>query len=245
MLYVENMKTKQTPRITVLASEERGHANHGWLDSYHSFSFANYYNPAQMGFRSLRVINQDIIAGGGGFPTHPHHDMEIFTYLLSGALAHEDSMGNQREILPGEIQMMSAGSGITHSEFNPSATEPASLLQIWITPAQHGLTPSYTDWAPSPQQKQSKKALLISPDGREHSATIHQDAFIYKVKLVAGESVTHQSFDGRGIWVQLIQGELFVNDAKLTAGDAASTEDAGPITLKATADTEALLFDLG
>ena len=168
------MTTKQN--ITVRRSEERGHANHGWLDSYHSFSFARYYDPAHMGFRSLRVINQDVVAPGGGFPTHPHDNMEIFSYVLRGALSHEDSMGNRKTLHPGEIQLMSAGSGITHSEFNHSASEPVELLQIWLTPAKRNLTPTYTEWRPSEEQANASKTLLISPDGREHSATIHQDA---------------------------------------------------------------------
>jgi len=238
------MTTKATPTVQVLRSEDRGHADHGWLNARHSFSFANYYNPEQMGFRSLRVINQDRIAGGGGFPTHPHRDMEIFTYVLSGALNHTDSMGNEGSIRPGQIQLMSAGTGVTHSEFNGSSDEEASLLQIWISPERQGLTPSYTDWAPNPQQRSAKMALLISPDGREQSATIHQDAYIYRLKLQAGETVSHDLAEGRGAWTQLIEGELRINNAEISAGDAAFTEENGLISLTAIADTEALFFDL-
>ena len=152
-------------KLNLRLSNERGHANHGWLDSYHTFSFADYYDPAHMGYRSLRVINQDVITGGAGFPTHPHRDMEIFSYILYGALAHKDSMGNGRTLLPGQIQLMSAGSGVTHSEFNPSKTEPGSLLQIWIRPRQNGLKPSYTEWHPKPEHETAEKVLVISSDG--------------------------------------------------------------------------------
>lgn len=238
------MTTQVIPTLQVLKSDERGHADHGWLNARHSFSFANYYNPEQMGFRSLRVINQDRIAGGGGFPTHPHRDMEIFTYVLSGELKHTDSMGNEGSIRPGQIQLMSAGSGVTHSEFNGSSEEEASLLQIWITPERQGLTPSYTDWSPSPEQRNDKMALLISPDGRDQSATIHQDAYIYRLKLEPGETVIHELKDGRGAWIQLINGKLQVNNAEISAGDAAFTEENGSISLTAIEHTEALFFDL-
>ena len=159
-------------------SDERGHANHGWLDSHFTFSFADYYAPAHMGFRSLRVINQDRIAPGGGFPTHPHRDMEIFSYLVEGELQHQDSLGNGRVLKPGQIQMMCAGKGVLHSEFNPSDSEISHLLQIWIQPDQRGLVPSYTEWHPKPEHETAEKVLVISSDGREGSATIHQDADI-------------------------------------------------------------------
>lgn len=236
------MTTKQ--KITVRRSAERGHANHGWLDSYHSFSFANYYDPAHMGFRSLRVINQDIVAPRGGFPTHPHDNMEIFSYVLRGALSHADSMGNQKTLHPGEIQMMSAGSGVTHSEFNHSADELVELLQIWILPNERNLTPSYTEWKPTEEQASAAKTLLISPDGREHSATIHQDAYVYRVKLEKGQSVTHDLAQGRGAWLQVIKGELNLNGTLLHPGDAGSTEDDGTLSITAESEAEALLFDL-
>jgi redox-sensitive bicupin YhaK (pirin superfamily) len=232
-------------KLNLRRSKERGHANHGWLDSYHTFSFADYYDPEHMGFRSLRVINQDVIAGGAGFPTHPHRDMEIFSYVLYGALAHKDSMGNGRVLEPGQIQLMSAGRGVTHSEFNPSKTDPASLLQIWIRPREPGLKPSYTEWHPKPEHDSTAKVLVISPDGREDSATIHQDADVYRVKLRPGESVAHELKAGRGAWFQLINGTVTVNGQVIQPGDAVSTEDAGTLTFTASADAEALLFDLG
>lgn len=231
-------------KLTLRKSNERGHADHGWLDSFHTFSFADYYDPAHMGFRSLRVINQDVIAPGAGFPTHPHADMEIFSYILWGALAHKDSMGNGRTLLPGQIQLMSAGKGVTHSEFNPSKTEGASLLQIWIRPRQRGLTPSYTEWHPDPAKENEPKVLVISPDGREGSATIHQDADIYRVRLPKGQSITHEVKTGRGVWFQLIKGSITAHGSTLSPGDAFSTEDTGTLTLTASDDAEALLFDL-
>jgi quercetin 2,3-dioxygenase len=231
-------------KLTVRKSNARGHADHGWLDTYHTFSFADYYDPKHMGFRSLRVINQDVIAPGVGFPTHPHSDMEIFSYILYGALEHKDSMGNGRVLRPGQIQLMSAGSGVTHSEFNPSKAEPASLLQIWIRPSQRGLKPSYTEWHPDPAQEKESKVLVISPDGRDGSATIHQDAEIYRVRLDEGKESTHVVRDGRGTWFQLIKGTVSVNGTVLQPGDAISTEDSGTLTLSAAADSEGLLFDL-
>ena len=163
-------------KLKIRRAAERGHATHGWLDSWHTFSFADYYDPAHMGFRSLRVINDDKIAASGGFPAHPHRDMEIFSYLLAGSLAHEDSMGNKRVLKPGEIQLMRAGSGVRHSEFNPSATEAAHLLQIWITPNQSNLAPAYTEWTPAEGRENDPKTLVISHDGRDGSATIARDA---------------------------------------------------------------------
>lgn len=231
-------------KLTVRKSSARGQADHGWLKSQHSFSFADYYDPSHMGFRSLRVINQDIVAPGAGFPTHPHREMEIFSYVLSGAIAHKDSMGNGRELLPGQIQLMSAGTGVTHSEFNPSKTEPLHFLQIWIHPNQRNLRPSYTEWHPTPEQEAAQKVLVISADGREQSATINQDADVYRVRLKAGESISHEIKSGRASWLQVIHGNIDANTTALNPGDAASTEDAGLLTITATTDAEALLFDL-
>ncbi len=230
--------------IIIRKSAERGHADHGWLKSQHTFSFADYYDPMHMGFRSLRVINEDHIAAGMGFGTHPHRDMEIFSYLLEGALEHKDSMGNGSILRPGQVQLMSAGSGVTHSEFNPSRTEAGHFLQIWIHPRQRGLSPSYTEWLPSSEQQSVAKMLIISPDGRDGSAVIHQDADVWRVRLQAGESITHQLAEDRGAWLQVMSGSLAINEIVLGTGDAASSETEGSLTITATEATEALLFDL-
>jgi hypothetical protein len=218
------MKTTVT-ELNIQRANERGHADHGWLNSHHTFSFADYYDPAHMGFRSLRVINDDRVAPGMGFGTHPHRDMEIFSYVLEGALQHKDRLG------------------VTHSEFNPSSTEPLHFLQIWIQPRERGLVPSYTEWHPTPAQASAPKVLVISPDGRDGSATIHQDAEIYRIRLQPGQSVTHQLKPGRGAWLQIAEGALSLNGVALATGDGASTEEAGPLALAATEPTEALLFD--
>ncbi|MES2659415.1 MAG: pirin family protein [Verrucomicrobiota bacterium] len=232
-------------KLNVRRAGERGHADHGWLDSWHTFSFADYYDPAHMGFRSLRVINDDRIAGGGGFPSHPHRDMEIFSYLLAGKLAHKDSMGNSRILKPGEIQLMRAGSGVLHSEFNPSPTEPAHLLQIWITPDTRGLTPAYTEWTPAAGRENEIKTLVVSKDGRDGSATIAQDASIYLLKLAAGKETSHTLTAGRGLWLHIATGSVTVNDIELSAGDAISLEEPGEIQITgASENSEAILFDL-
>lgn len=235
-------KTANT--FTIRRSNERGQADHGWLKSQHTFSFANYYDPAHMGFRSLRVINEDQVHPGQGFPAHPHRDMEIFSYVLSGALAHKDSLGNERELQPGEIQLMSAGQGVTHSEYNPSRSTPVHFFQIWIQPRQHGLKPSYTEWRPTPESLSQSKLLVISPDGRENSATIQQDAFVYRLKLETGQTLTHDLAENRGLWLQIANGKVKFSDETLHAGDAASTETAGTFSITALEPTEALLFDL-
>lgn len=230
--------------LTIRRSAARGHADHGWLDSHHTFSFANYHDPKHMGFRSLRVINQDRVHPGKGFSTHPHRDMEIFSYVLEGALQHKDSMGNGRVLEPGQIQLMSAGTGVTHSEFNPNADQGLHFLQIWIEPAQNGLEPSYTEWHPNEHNKDGKDVVVISPDGRDGSAKIHQDAIVRRLLLEPGDEIAHEVQTGRGTWVQLIHGKLDANDATLEAGDGASTEDAGTLKLVAKDKVEALLFDL-
>jgi redox-sensitive bicupin YhaK (pirin superfamily) len=197
-----------------------------------------------MGFRSLRVINDDIVAAGRGFPEHPHRDMEIFSYVLEGVLAHRDSLGNERILQPGQIQLMSAGTGVRHSEFNPSATEPTHFLQIWIQPREQGLKPSYTEWHPSPQNADDPKVLVISPDGRDGSAGIQQDAEIYRILLEPGQSLQHEVREGRGVWLQIAEGSLVLNGITLSTGDAAATEESGTLTLTANSRTNALIFDL-
>ena len=230
--------------IVLRKSNERGAADFGWLVSRHTFSFGEYYDPAHMGFRSLRVINQDRVAPGGGFPTHPHRDMEIFSYVLEGALEHRDSLGNGRTLKPGQIQMMSTGRGVSHSEFNPSAKEQTHFLQIWITPNAKGLTPAYTEWHPKPADLDRPKVLVISPDGRDRSAVINQDAYVYRVRLGAGESIDHELVAGRGLWLQVVSGPVLLNDAILQPGDGARTEKPGLYSITAEANAEALLFDL-
>ena len=232
-------------KLTLRRAADRGHADHGWLDSHHTFSFADYHDPAHMGFRALRVINQDRVAAGMGFSTHPHRDMEIFSYVLEGALQHKDSMGNGRVLKPGEIQLMSAGTGVTHSEFNPSQSDGLHFLQIWIVPHKRGLQPSYTEWKPTPATANAQDVVVISPDGRDGSAVIHQDAIVHRLRLAAGDSVAHTVQQGRGLWLQLITGELRAGGETLRAGDGVSTEDAGTLTLTANQPVEALLFDLG
>jgi quercetin 2,3-dioxygenase len=231
--------------FTIRRATERGHADHGWLDSWHTFSFADYYDPAHMGFRSLRVINDDRIAGGGGFPTHPHRDMEIFSYLLAGQLAHKDSMGNSRVLNPGEIQLMRAGTGVRHSEFNPSPTEPAHLLQIWITPDTRGLAPDYTEWTPPEGRENDPKTLVISQDGRDGSASIAQDASIYLIKPIPETAIHHVLAAGRGLWLHVAKGSLTVNGIELAAGDALSLEEPGTLEIAScVTGSEAILFDL-
>ena len=237
------MKTTMT-ELNIRRADERGHADHGWLNSHHTFSFANYYDPAQMGFRSLRVINDDRVAPGQGFGTHPHRDMEIFSYVLEGTLEHKDSMGHGRQLQPGQIQLMSAGRGITHSEFNPSRAQILHFLQIWIQPRTNGLTPSYTEWHPNPEQAGAPKVLIISPDGRDGSATIHQDADIYRIRLQPGQTVTHELEVGQGAWLHLVKGAMTLYGVELRTGDGASTSEPGTLRLTATQPSEALLFDL-
>ena len=226
-------------------SNERGHADHGWLKTYHSFSFGEYHDVNHMGFRSLRVINEDFIAPLGGFPTHPHRDMEIFSYVVEGELAHEDNMGNSRRIRPGEIQVMSAGSGVTHSEYNPLQGKSTHMLQVWIMPDEKGLPPRYTEWKPPAMEASNPKVLLISGDGRDGSATIAQDADVWRLKLQPGEQIRHTLKESRGMWLQMIKGSAEIGGLNIQAGDAVST--AMPADLNIFADdveVEALLFDL-
>ncbi|MBC7880290.1 MAG: pirin family protein [Anaerolineae bacterium] len=230
--------------ITLRTSEERGHANHGWLDSYHTFSFANYYDPMHMGFRALRVINEDRVAPGQGFGTHSHRDMEIITYVLEGSLEHKDSIGNGSVIRHGVIQRMSAGTGIAHSEFNPSSTEPVHLLQIWIMPAVNGIVPSYEEKSFDLDEQQGKLRLIVSPEGREGSLSIHQDLDLYAATLKAGEVVTHALRPNRHAWMQVAQGSVDLDGKVLTAGDGAAVSSTEQLSLNAIQDAEILLFDL-
>ena len=231
--------------LTIRRSDDRGHANHGWLDSHHTFSFASYQDPEHMGFRALRVINQDRVEPGRGFSTHPHRDMEIFSYVLEGALEHKDSMGNGRVLRPGEIQLMSAGTGVTHSEFNPNQDQQLRFLQIWIEPNELGIAPSYTEWKPDAAAADARDVVVISPDGRDGSARIHQDAIVRRLRLQPGDAVDHPITAGRGAWLQLATGAVRIGDTELVAGDGVSTESEGTLTITATEPTEALLFDLG
>lgn len=230
--------------IELRKSTDRGHANHGWLDTWHSFSFADYFDPEHMGYSVLRVINDDRVAPGAGFPSHSHRDMEIITYLLHGALEHKDSMGNGSVIRPGEIQRMSAGTGVMHSEFNASATEQAHLLQIWIEPEQRGVAPGYEQKTFPDEEKRGRLRLLASPDGTDGSVTIHQNARLYATLLQAGETVAYSPPPNRHSYLHLAKGQLEVNGIKLEAGDGAKIFDENIKLLSLAAGTEALLFDL-
>lgn len=230
--------------ITIRKSEERGHADRVWLESYHSFSFADYYDPRHMGFRSLRVINEDWVRGGTGFPTHPHKDMEIITYVLEGSLAHKDSMGNASAIGPGDVQRMSAGTGVTHSEFNASDTETVHLLQIWILPERAGYAPSYEEKVFPDDEKRGRLRLVASREAREGSVRLNQDADVYVSVLEGGQTVTHTPAEGRGVWIQVARGSVTVNGQALSAGDAAAIEGEPTIAVTGVDDAEVLLFDL-
>lgn len=230
--------------LTLRKSDERGHANLGWLDSRHSFSFGHYHDPKHMGFGPLRVINDDRVAPGGGFATHPHSDMEIISYVLEGGLAHKDSLGTGSVIRPGDVQRMSAGTGIRHSEFNASKTEPVHFLQIWIIPERNGLAPGYEQKTFADAQKRGKLRLVGSRDGRDGSVTIHRDVDLYATLLSAGETVTHQLSAGRGAWVQVARGSLILNGERLAEGDGVAVSTPGALRLEGVDDAEALLFDM-
>ena len=231
--------------IEIRRSEERGHANHGWLDSYHSFSFADYYDPDHMHFGPLRVINEDRIAGGQGFGTHGHRDMEIVTYVLDGALAHRDSMGNGSTIRHGDVQRMSAGTGVMHSEFNASEDESVHLLQIWVLPQRAGDQPGYEEKRFDDADKRGRLRIVASPDGRDGSVTIHSDASIYAALIDGAEQAALPLQAGRRAYVHVARGALTVNGEALTAGDAAMIVDTTTVTLEQGRDAEVLVFDLG
>ncbi len=230
--------------IEIRRSAERGHAEHGWLRSYHSFSFADYQDPAHMGFGALRVINEDWIQPGTGFGTHGHRDMEIITYILEGALAHEDSMGNGSTIIPGDVQRMSAGRGVRHSEHNHDPSGVTHLLQIWIEPNVHGIAPGYEQKHFDPAARRGRLRLIASPDGAEGSVTIHQDARVYAALLDGAERATHRLESGRKAYVHVARGSVGVNGNRLGAGDALKADGVGQIVLEKADQAEVLLFDL-
>ncbi|MTJ81916.1 MAG: pirin family protein [Telmatospirillum sp.] len=230
--------------VTLRPSAARGHADHGWLDSRHTFSFAHYFDPEQMGFRALRVINEDVIAPGTGFGPHGHHDMEIITYVTAGALEHRDSTGGHSVIRPGEVQRMSAGTGVRHSEVNASREEPVRLLQIWIVPAREGLAPGYEQALFPPDGKRNRLCPIAAPGGRDGALTLGQDATVYASLLDAGVRQELPLAAGRGAWIQLISGRAMVNGGELADGDGAAVEDVGTVTLEALAESELLVFDL-
>jgi quercetin 2,3-dioxygenase len=230
--------------IQVRKAAERGHFDHGWLDTYHTFSFGDYSDPAHMGFRSLRVINDDRVQPGQGFGMHGHRDMEIVTYVLDGSLAHKDSMGNGSILRAGELQRMTAGTGVRHSEFNPSDTEWVHLYQIWLLPKRKGLEPSYDQFAVGDEQKRGRFRLVASPDGAAGSLTIHQDVRLYLASPPPGESVAHEIDRGRAAWLQVLRGSVNVLGHDLAAGDDVAVTDEDAITVQAAVPSEVLLFDL-
>lgn len=230
--------------LTIRKSAERGYADHGWLKSFHSFSFAGYYDPQHMGWGNLRVINEDWIAPDMGFGTHGHRDMEIVTYVMAGSLAHKDSMGNVESIPAGDVQRMSAGRGVQHSEFNHAKDATTHLLQIWIEPNAVGLTPSYEQASFSPQEKRGRLRLIASDDGAQGSVTIHADARLYAALLDGAQAVDLAVAPRRKVYVHLVRGELVVNGVALSAGDAARLDDEPQLTLRNGKDAEVLVFDL-
>lgn len=230
--------------ITLRPHDRRGHADHGWLDSWHTFSFADYYDPQEMGWSVLRVINDDTVAPGGGFASHGHQDMEIVSYVLDGALEHKDSLGNGSVIRPGDVQRMSAGRGIRHSEFNASDAAPVHFLQIWLLPAQRGIDPGYEQKYFAPEEKRDKLRLVASPDGRDGSVTIHQDASLYAGVLSPGAAVAFDLPLGRKAYLHLARGKMRLNGQTLGAGDGAKISDESRLELQGETEAEVLLFDL-
>lgn len=230
--------------IRVRKAADRGHANYGWLDTWHTFSFATYQDTAHVRFRALRVMNEDFVAPGRGFGTHPHNDMEIVTYVLSGALEHRDSMGNGEVLRPGEFQRMSAGTGITHSEFNPSAEEATHLYQIWLFPEKKGIEPSYEQKAFPEDERHNRLRLVASRDGADGSLLIHQDARIYLSTLDSGQGVSLQLPPGRHAWLQVLRGGVTLNGTKLETSDGAAVSEEAALSIMADTEAEILLFDL-
>ena len=230
--------------MQVRHSGDRGHADHGWLDTNHAFSFADYQDASHMGFRSLRVINEDRVRPGMGFGTHGHRDMEIISYVLEGALEHKDSMGNGEVLRPGEFQRISAGTGVRHSEFNPSATEPVHFYQIWLLPQSKGIQPSYEQKFFAEDEKRGKLRIVASPDGAEGSLTIHQDAKVYLSTLHPGESVNHKLPPGRHAWLQILRGAVSVNGTPLETSDGLAVSEERSLTIAGERLAEVMLFDL-
>jgi len=230
--------------ITVRRAQARGHGDHGWLDTWHSFSFADYYDPAFMGFRVLRVINEDRVQPGQGFGTHGHRDMEIISYVLEGGLAHKDSMGNGSTIRPGDVQRLSAGTGVTHSEFNASQDEPVHFLQIWIEPSQRGIRPGYEEKRFDAESKRGRLRLIASPDGAEGSVKIHQDARLYAALMDGADALEHEMAPDRRAYVHVIRGDVEVNGQPLSGGDAIKLTREARVTLAKATNAEVLLFDL-
>ena len=230
--------------ITIRKSEDRGHLNHGWLDTYHTFSFDQYYDAAHMHFRTLRVINEDRVAPGKGFPTHSHRDMEIITFILSGSLEHRDSMGNGSVIRPGDVQRMTAGRGVAHSEFNPDASEPVHLLQIWIMPNARNLTPGYEQKFFSEEDRQNRLRLIASPEGSDGSVKINQDARVYASIIEPDAKLIHDLKENRYAWLQVARGTVSVNEVELSQGDGAAINREDNLAISARDRAEFLLFDL-
>jgi redox-sensitive bicupin YhaK (pirin superfamily) len=230
--------------LNIRPAEQRGHAEHGWLDSHHSFSFADYYDPQHMGFGALRVINEDRVAPAMGFGGHPHRDMEIISYVLEGALQHRDSIGTGSVIRPGDVQRMSAGSGVTHSEFNASKSEPVHFLQIWLVPTARGIQPSYEQKTFSAEDKRGRLRVVAAPDARDGSVTIHTDAVVYAGLFDAGERAELALNKARRAWVQVVRGEVTVNGSALKAGDGAAISEETALAIEGVHDAEVLVFDL-
>ena len=230
--------------ITIRTSNERGGADHGWLNTKHTFSFSDYHDPRHMGFRSLRVINEDRVAPGRGFGTHGHRDMEILSYVVSGGLGHRDSIGTAEVIRPNEWQRMTAGTGVRHSEMNASKTEPVHFLQIWIMPEAENIRPGYEQRLFAPEDKSGRLRLVASRDGREGSLKIHQDVSVYNALLKVGESVEHRPAEGRHAWLQVVRGAVELNGTRLGAGDGAAVSEESALTIRAGDDSEVVLFDL-
>jgi hypothetical protein len=230
--------------ISVRPSEERGHANHGWLDSRFSFSFADYYDPKHVQFRALRVINEDVVAGGKGFGMHPHRDMEIMTWVRSGKLEHADTMQNRKVVSPGELQVMSAGTGVFHSEYNPDPKEPVHLFQTWIFPDERGTEPRYDQKAFDPEGRKGKFQVLASKDGRDGSLQIGADAALAAADFAAGDKTEYALGKGRGAWLQVAEGTITVNGVKLEKGDGAAVEQEESLRVEAETPAHVLLFDL-